>query len=1094
LLSILEQYNSIYKKIDSIRGQISEAESVIGDIELKREDDVPARIAKLQEQIKKIDDEYMPKITAFRKLAEKNLESKNVQTIEAPPGYRVNLNRLRSWAMMIDPTSSDDPYAQRVNLVAKCDELFLTKKRQEFTERIDMLKNGESTVVSAEAEEKKSRIALLKEELSALANGKEAADFADAVSQINKRYCYETLPEIYPNKTDMPQSVAPGAYALPFDFDKERRKLIKALFGQFYDADNGMVLLPYEIKTDKEFAIAITCAPARMKQLDRGLQNFILNIINENPAGLNKVYVIDAVRFNSALLGPLKQLENTFAIERIPRNQEQLSAALEEIVSSFSDMDDALELYDSLNEYNEKNDIKRKLPKTTVILFGWPNAFVGRDREYVRRIMTNYERYGLSFVSVSYGVTDDKNAFSKALPEYAAHNAHNINMTPNETTVCLSGGRPQRFTWYSLPNELRSSYADSLKAIKAEKATTGNEYIKRYDMSELPLYTREYKKIELLFGIDSKDAAHSISFEDENFAVYLAGASRSGKSTLLHTLIAGIILNYHPDNAELWLADFKQLEFKRYIEHCPPHIKFILLDESTELIYGLIDRLTEKMTQRQRALARLGKERIDQLDPRDLAEPMPVIFVIIDEFSVMSQAIAESPNEKLRLQNLLANGAALGIRFLFASQTFTADIAGLTPTARALIQQRIAMRGAREEISETLELPANVKTEQVTNWMEALPAHYALIKHQTGTDTLPQVKRVLVMYFADYAPMDLFVDRLNQKMQAVTDYTPNDINTYVNKNPVLVDGSSFDAFNRNKFTEYINELKYKNKDDHTGGETFISLGTPRLMASMKAIVITPEARENIILIGRPAEQACIAAIISSAIQSYIAQGKKVQIWAYDKNKLYLTYKNSPWKTDEFRGVVFNEGTNAVCSAIYETKQKIRDKQKSDELIVLMGIDRICADFEFIESLDDGVLNNAEETQDEVKQDAAESAEHKPGEYNAKDDFQYIVKQGSRIGYHFMLCLNSYADLKQMALSSDIFRHRLAFQIPADDSRELFGNKNASALPEHICQYYDKMEGYSFKPYLHRDIGWEGWYVDNGGNAVNPYVGKLFKDG
>ena len=23
--------------------------------------------------------------------------------------------------------------------------------------------------------------------------------------------------------------------------------------------------------------------------------------------------------------------------------------------------------------------------------------------------------------------------------------------------------------------------------------------------------------------------------------------------------------NYHPDNVELWLADFKQLEFKRYI-------------------------------------------------------------------------------------------------------------------------------------------------------------------------------------------------------------------------------------------------------------------------------------------------------------------------------------------------------------------------------------------------------------------------------------------------------------------------------------------------------------------------------------------------
>src|SRR5699024_7755689 len=134
-----------------------------------------------------------------------------------------------------------------------------------------------------------------------------------------------------------------------------------------------------------------------------------------------------------------------------------------------------------------------------------------------------------------------------------------------------------------------------------------------------------------------------------------------------------------------------------------------------ELVYDLIDKLTDKMMERQRIFARLGKERIDQLDPTVLDEPMPVIFVILDEFSIMSQAIAESQTYRLRLQNLLAKGAALGIRFLFSSQTFTTGIAGLTPTARAQIQQRIAMKGTKEEISETLELSPNLKTEQVRN-------------------------------------------------------------------------------------------------------------------------------------------------------------------------------------------------------------------------------------------------------------------------------------------------------------------------------------------------------------------------------------------
>jgi hypothetical protein len=112
-----------------------------------------------------------------------------------------------------------------------------------------------------------------------------------------------------------------------------------------------------------------------------------------------------------------------------------------------------------------------------------------------------------------------------------------------------------------------------------------------------------------------------------------------------------------------------------------------------------------------------------------------------------------------------------------------------------------------------------------------------------------------------------------------------------------------------------------------------------------------------------------------------------------------------------------------------------------------------------------------------------------GEYNAKDDFQYIVKQGSRNGYHFMLYLNSFSDIKQTALKLDMFRHRLAFTVSDEDSRELFGNKYASSLPEHICQYYNTMERFSFRPYLHNEIGWEGWDVDNNGNAVSPFTGN-----
>ena len=1172
---LIEQYNGLFKKIKDIWGKISEAESSIKNITSNIEGDIPARIGNLEDQLVKIDD-YMLKIEAFKKLAEKNLDSQNVLTIEAPPGYRVNLNRLRSWAMMIDPMSPNDPYAQRVYLVAKCDECFLEQKRQEFTERIDMLKSDEKTGLNAEVLRLEHQIDALKDELRLLALSEEVAEFASSVDKANKQFWFETAPEFFNAAEAPPVSVSPGAYAVPFVFEEDQRQSLKGAFGRFYDAGGGKVLLPVELQTDKEFAMAIACTPARSQQLSRGLQNFILSIINNYPAGTNKIYILDAVHFSSAILGSLKQLENTFAVNQIPRNPEQLSSALEQIVSSLADMDDLLELSDSVVEYNELCEPAKKLSRSTIFIVGWPGAFEARDREYVHRIMTNYERYGISFVSISYKENIKEDETAEDLPEYAAYNAVQISMLPRETTIRMGSGAVQRFTWYSLGSLLPESFAESLKAVKIEKTTTGSEYTKRYNLNETPVYSREYKKIELPFGVDAKDAAHSMSFENENFAAYLVGASRSGKSNLLHILITGIVRQYHPDNVELWLADFKQLEFKKYINHCPPHIKYILLDESTELVYDLIDRITAIMMERQRLFGRLGIERINQIkDTGALSEPLPVIFIILDEFSIMSQAIAESQIYKLRLQNVLAKGAALGIRFLFSSQTFTTGVAGLTQTARAQIQQRIAMKGSREEITETLELSANMKTDQVRNWIDALPPFYALQKHRVSADALPEVTRVNVMYVPD-EEADLrfeMIDKIAASMKPVDNYEPGNIHSYVNKHPVLVDGNTYTAFNDVLIREYITNQRSISRD-FSGEEAFLAFGTPRLMSSMKTAALSAETRENILLTGRDTEQACTAAILTSAMKSFMAQGKKVNVWCYGKNRLYKAYIEAPWSSGDYSSVNFVEGIDNVCDAIYDLKQNIGNKKSSGELIILIGIDRICADFDFIntsegvgqpsESFADREKQRQEElkrrgaiatTEDQMSQiaigqklakirrEVKEKAEaagksitevgelvkeavqkflqsqngqketasddtpkeparqqeaasetlepikpagHTPGAYNAKEDFLFVVKHGSRLGYHFMLYLNSFADLKGTGLKLDFFRHRMSFQISAEDSRELFGNKGASMLPEHICQYYDTLESFSFRPYMHRGITWEGWEVDENGRALNPY--------
>ena len=1158
--TLMELYGTIYSRIQSINDRVRQTDAALSDLEGRGADEIAARIANLEAQIEKIE-EFAPRIEAFRELAKQHIGSMNILTVDTPPNYRVNLNRLRRWSQLIDPLSKEDPNAQKVFFTASCDLRFLQKKRELFEKRIAALRDGVDTALESERERALQIRAAAERDLGAVLDSQEMADFALRLAQENQAHWYNTAPDHYRDSKGASEA-APGARMLPLPLPERLRAKAKEKLGVFYDETGSRVPMPMLLDTQREYGIAVRCASAKTDLLDRGIQNFLLDSIERAPAGERKILYLDAARFNSRGLGPLRALEGTFALQSVPRTPDQMSAAIEHLLASFDDIDDIIGQNDSVIDYNAKAEPGKRVARTTVVLFGWPNAFSREDRERLGRVLTNYERYGVTFLAVSY-VRGRKNEQEEDfLPDYAAQNAIHIQMLPGETSAALGDAEPRSFVWYTMESELTEEYQNSLTRCVPERKEVGNAYPDRYDLVSMPKYDRDYHPIVLPYGIDGKDEAHTLSFENENFAAFLMGASRSGKSTMIHTLIAGLIRSYHPDNVELWLADFKQLEFKRYIDHLPPHVKYVLLDESEEMVFDLVDKLNGEMMERQKLFSRLGVQRLDQIDPKMLDHPVPVIFVILDEFSIMSQAIAESPVYKLRLQNLLAKGAALGIKFLFASQSFTTGVQGLSATARMQIQQRIAMKNNKEEISETLELSSAMKTDQVRNWIDALPVHYALVKARLDADTPPVVRRHLVMYIPDYDVRDRFIETVQRNMHPVASYQPQDPMSYVDKHPVLVDGNSYSAFSELKL---LTEVRHRIKaagDDFTGDERFLTLGVPRLMESMKLVTLTNETRENILLLARAAEQPCAASILRSAMRSFLAQGGRVEIWAYEKNPLYRTYR-SVFQNDP---VTVVEGMDAVCDAIRAERSAIADKERSaDKLIVMIGMERICMDFDFVDGsgaaakpsigeirqafINSGAVVSTPE--DEAEQErgqacaayrrklkrelkaqgkskeeieallgkavdeflAAWDAEHAPvqqpeqkaeaeqpaqepaqaepeqpksGAYNAMEDFCYIVKQGSRTGTHFLLALNDYTDLKACGLRLDYFRHRLAFQISKDQSLEVFGKRAASLLPEHVCQYYDTLSSYSFRPYLHAGIGWDGWSVEEDGSVFSPY--------
>ena len=1162
--SIFETYSSFYERLKDINNQYVNAES---QLSASKEADSTARLMRidnLEVQLKKID-EYMHKVEYFRNLAERHLTSKNILTITP---RELNFKRMRYWAPMIDPMNPDDPYAQRIYVQAKCNEMFLNNKKVEFEKTLEELKEFDESQDTKLAEEISKKKIILLEKCREIIESPEFEQFAEKLHLAHAVYVdTEKLQEIKKEFSTETSKIAMGGYAQPLPIFEELKTVVKHKIGDYYDSASSSIMLPVEITAEKEHVISVVCNAGKEKKVYRGIQNYLLNYLSSAPIGANKIYLLDGLHYNTSVLGNLKQLENTEAIQPVPKNSETIVDTLKQIVSSLADIDETIGMYDSVEEYNNAVKPEERIERKMLVLVGYPAAFTAEAKEYIKRILYNFEHYAISMILIDPQFvqrTEEKE--EKILPVELVRGIVDVKMMSQKETVCKNNGSVHSFRWYELKEELKENFVNSIKEMSSKTGTLGSEYIKRIDMENYPDYERGKKEIDLPYGVDQEDQVHSISFGNENFASYLMGASGSGKSTLLHTLITGIIRDYHPDDVELWLADFKMSEFAQYIEPMPPHIKYILLDESQELVYDLLDKLTEKMMERQRFFMTGKNRELKKVENVSKETYMPVIFVILDEFSIMSQAVAESEYYKLRLQNLLAKGRALGIKFIFASQTFTKGIGGLTATAKDQIQSRIAMKNSYNEINETLELSSDLRTDQVRNWMNALPPYYTLFKYRDGDEL--RVKRLNVMYFKGKGDEALKPQRdlikYRCKMKKVEDYDFNNNDCYVDKHPVVVDGNSFKAFDEKAMKDILRKYKAALSMDDQLDETHLVFGTPRRMSEYEFTTISRESRENILLVARSAEQSCGMAVILTAMQMFKMQGGKVHVWAYHKNRLYRAYKDS-W----FNKFEVAEGIEEICTAISEIKEKIMQKEQGNDLFVMIGMEQICGDFELLDSnesfktkksgpsmfdintkkfevnteeekkaiefvkmteaeLDERIDEIWEKGEAEGKDFAEiqaeieeftrnyllgkrpeeskteeitmpseeplkeeEIIEEEPEEisksYDATNDFRYIVRQGSRFGYHFFLCLNNLSDLKSTKLQEDLFKHRMAFQVSGDDSIQLFSSKVASKIPEHICQYSNMLEQYSFRPFLHKEISWDGWQLDEDGHPIDVGV-------
>jgi S-DNA-T family DNA segregation ATPase FtsK/SpoIIIE len=179
----------------------------------------------------------------------------------------------------------------------------------------------------------------------------------------------------------------------------------------------------------------------------------------------------------------------------------------------------------------------------------------------------------------------------------------------------------------------------------------------------------------------------------------IAGATGSGKSVCVNTIVMSILMNARPDEIKLLMVDPKKVELTQYSKL--PHMIAPVITEPHGA-YAALQWLVKEMQVRYEILKQLGLRNIGSFNTRKvnkelesslsipIPEQMPYIVAIVDEFAdlmMVSSADIETP-----IARIAQMARAVGIHLILATQRPSREV--ITGIIKANIPTRISFKVA----------------------------------------------------------------------------------------------------------------------------------------------------------------------------------------------------------------------------------------------------------------------------------------------------------------------------------------------------------------------------------------------------------------
>jgi S-DNA-T family DNA segregation ATPase FtsK/SpoIIIE len=186
----------------------------------------------------------------------------------------------------------------------------------------------------------------------------------------------------------------------------------------------------------------------------------------------------------------------------------------------------------------------------------------------------------------------------------------------------------------------------------------------------------------------------------------VAGATGTGKSVCVHTLIMSILLNQPPDRVKFVLIDPKRLELPAYdgLPHLyDPRVgaeAAQVITQPKEAAKALM-RLVKVMEHRYDEFAKFNVRNIEGFNEKRAAQGLPPEFYIVVIIDELADLMLTSANEvEDCIQRLAQMARAVGIHLVLATQRPSVDV--ITGVIKANLPARIALRVASQTDSRVI--------------------------------------------------------------------------------------------------------------------------------------------------------------------------------------------------------------------------------------------------------------------------------------------------------------------------------------------------------------------------------------------------------